>query len=127
MKWKTACLLAIVLLPGCATTTLYTGHFEAQNSAGQEREFVLYWNSTQSIFTGTKSSPVTLLTQCSSRTIQYEERPLTDNAKSATQFVFRGEPGFDTAAGSKDLPPSGICGRVLSADRIQNLNGPRIE
>ncbi|MGH8402665.1 MAG: hypothetical protein ACRESO_04590, partial [Gammaproteobacteria bacterium] len=45
----------------------------------------------------------------------------------ATQIVFRGEPGFDTAAGSKDLPPSGICGRVLSADRIQNLNGPRIE
>ena len=125
MNWKTISVGIVLLLTGCATTTLYTSHFEAQNSAGQNREFVLYWNTTTSVFSGTKASPVTLLTQCSSRTIEYEERPVA--GQSATQIVFRGEPGFDTAAGSTELPPSGVCGRVLSADRLQNLSGPRIQ
>jgi hypothetical protein len=116
-----------LLLAGCATTTLYTGHFQAPNSAGQNREFVLYWNSTASVFSGTKASPVTLLTQCSSRTIQYEERPVADSAPGATQIVFRGEPGFDTAADSTQLPASGVCGRVTSAHRLQDISGPRIE
>lgn len=127
MKWSIVSLAALLLLAGCATTTLYTAHMEAQNSAGQDREFVLYWNTTTSVFSGTKASPLTLLTQCSSRTIQYEERPVTDSAQSTTQIVFRGEPGFDTATDSMELPPSGVCGRVLSADRLQNLRGPRIE
>ena len=127
MNWKIAILSGLVLLAGCATTTLYTGHMQAQNSAGQELEFVLYWNTTTSIFSGTKASPVTLLTQCSTRTIQYEERPVTDSAQNPTQIVFRGEPGFDTAADSTELPSSGVCGRVLSADRLQDLSGPRIE
>ncbi|MDE2234250.1 MAG: hypothetical protein KGL13_10100 [Gammaproteobacteria bacterium] len=118
---------AVMLLVACATTTLYTSHFQAQNSAGQEREFVIYWNLTSSVFTGTKASPVTLLTQCSSRAIQYEQQPVAAQGQTTTQIVFRGEPGMDTAADSEILPPSGICGRVLSANQLAELRGPNIE
>ncbi len=124
---KTILFGVVLLLAGCATTTLYTSHFRAENSAGQQREFVLYWNVTSSVFTGSKASPVTLLTQCSSRTIEYEERPVPGQTQNAIQIIFRGEPGFDTAADSQTLPPSGICGRVLSADHLTELSGPRIE
>ena len=127
MKCKLAFLSAALLLAACSTTTLYSGHFEATNSAGKDRQFVLYWNTTTSPFWGEKASPVTVLTQCSSRTMQYEEEPAAGSAQNATAIVFRGEPGSDHATDSKVLPPNGVCGRVLSANRLTKLTGPRIE
>jgi hypothetical protein len=127
MKCRLALLTTALLLAACSTTTLYSGHFDATNSAGQDRQFVLYWNTTTSAFWGAKASPVTVLTQCSSRTMQYEEEPVAGTAPSATEIVFRGEPGSDHAADSNALPPGGVCGRVLSADRLTKLTGPRIE
>lgn len=128
MNRKAVFVPALLLLAACSTTTLYSSRFEARNSAGQAREFVLYWNTTTSGLWGEKSSPVTLLTQCSSRTVQYEETPAAQSGGSpATAIVFRGEPGFDTAADSDSLPPGGICGRVLSADRLNRLGAGRIE
>lgn len=126
MNRRIALLPAILLLAACSTTTLYSSRFEAENSAGQQRQFVLYWNTTTSAFWGTTASPVTLLTQCSSRTVHYEEEPAR-GGQNPTEVVFRGEPGRDRAMNSNELPANGVCGRVLSADRLTGVTGPTIE
>ena len=73
-------LMLIGLLQACASTSFTThyGIFDAENSAGDIRQFKLYWQVIEiEGWSGSKryrTTPVTLETQCSDRYLRFYDR-----------------------------------------------------
>ncbi len=118
-------LLLLVLLSGC-TTTLYTGRFIATDSAGKDQPFVVYWNATEPLIGARKASPVTVL-PCYPRTLQFEEQAAPTGSGAPTWIVFRGEPGQDQPVASVPQLADGICGRILNAPKLVQLDGSELQ
>lgn len=119
-------LFVVFALSGCATTTLYTGTFSAKDSTGAVQPFVIYWNASNPFIGPLKASPVTLL-PCKARTIQFEEQPAPAAAGTPTWIVFRGEPGVDQPVPAIPQLGDGLCGRILTKNRLSELAAPKIE
>lgn len=106
-----ALALALAALSGCAQYT-YFGRLEAQDSADKPREVVVYWTRTErKLWFDTVAGGVRVLTECSTNTLDYEEKP--------QGIVFLRRPG-DVPVGHA-IALGEPCGRVLGAQRIEDL------
>lgn len=102
---------------GCATY-MYQGSMDAMDSAGQERQFILYWPKTDGLLWPAKAGPASLLTECGNP-VMFVERP--------EGIVFRGTPGQDApATGPATMTgPEIPCGSFVGADRFVHIeDGP---
>lgn len=110
-----AIVVLLAVLQGCAQYT-YFGRMEAQDSANQEREIVVYWTKTErAVWFDTVSGGVRVLTECSTNAIDYEEKP--------EGIVFLRRPG-DVPVG-REIALNAPCGSVLGATRVEALGtGP---
>ena len=106
-----AVALVLAALSGCAQVA-YFGRLEAQDSADTPREVVVYWTKTERmLWFDTVSGGVRVLTECSTNTLDYEEKP--------QGIVFLRRPG-DVPVG-RAIALGEPCGRVLGAARVQDL------
>ncbi|WLQ17320.1 hypothetical protein O5O45_15510 [Hahella aquimaris] len=116
-------------LGGCATEYSHYGRFVAENSAGEEREFLISWRTTESVSGEvTAVTPVTLRTQCSDRELQFMEPGQGGDACRVEQesgVVWCGAPGQDLSLEGKALIDSKtLCGTITDengADHIADL------
>lgn len=115
-RYLAALGLVQVLLTGCATTYLYEGRLRANDSSGTMREHVVYWNRTHRRFWfDSASGSVTLLSACSTSSLQYDER------EGGIFFRRRGSDHI--------LVPNerGVCGEVMGAKSVADLSEPEIQ
>ena len=112
-----AIAFVLAALPGCAQFT-YFGRIEAQDSANRPREVVVYWTRTERmLWFDTAAGGVRVLTECSTNTLDYEEKP--------EGIVFLRRPN-DVPVGHT-IAPGEPCGRVLGATRVQELGTDALE
>jgi hypothetical protein len=114
-----ALVLALVLaaLPGCVQYA-YFGRLEVQDSADKPREVVVYWTRTERmLWFDTVAGGVRVLTECSTNTLDYEEKP--------RGIVFLRRPG-DVPVG-RAIALGEPCGRVRGATRVQDLGTGAVE
>jgi hypothetical protein len=97
-------MVCVVLFQGCATsrTTTHYGFFEAENSAGELRQFRLIWEVIEvEGFNDRRrySTPLMLETQCSERVLRfYDENYRSQRSCMANDelgIAFCGAPGLD--------------------------------
>lgn len=112
-----ALALALAALSGCAQYT-YFGRIEAQDSAEKTREVIVYWHRTErKLWFDTVAGGVRVLTECSTNTLDYEEKP--------QGIVFLLRPG-DVPV-ERAIALGEPCGRVLGAQRIKDLGTGTLE
>jgi len=111
-------LLSGSLLSGC-TNYLYQGSIKAEDSAGKQRQVVLYWSKTEPLIGDEKADMVHVLTECG-LVIVFENQP--------NGIIFRGEPQRDrrvNSSASGNQKDNIECGRILGASRLTELGeGP---
>jgi len=112
-------LLAFGLsLQGC-TNYLYQDRIQAMDSAGRERQIVLYWSKTKGLFTKPKAGPASLLTECGAPIMFVEQPP---------GIFFRGTPGQDRliiGVADASIPTEIPCGSFISQKRFVDIpSGP---
>ena len=112
-----AIIIVLAALQGCAQYT-YFGRMEAPDSANQKREIVVYWTKTErTLWFDTVSGGVRLLTECSTNTVDYEEKP------EGIVFLRRPE---DVPVG-RHIAVNAPCGSVLGATHIEALDTGALE
>ena len=112
-----AIMVVLAALQGCAQYT-YFGRIEARDSSNHEREIVVYWTKTERLlWFDTASGGVRMLTECSTNTIDYEEKP------QGIVFLRRPE---DVPVG-REIPLNEPCGSVLGATRVEALIAAPLE
>ena len=84
-QWLFLMLVLSLAAQGCANY-MYQGRFDALDSDGREREFVLYWPKTDGVLWPAKAGPAMLLTECGN-SMTFDQQP--------EGIVFRGSPGQD--------------------------------
>ena len=89
------------------------------DSAGRERQVVLYWSKTRGLLTRPKAGPASLLTECGAP-VMFVEQP--------QGIVFRGTPGQDRQViGEADasLPTEIPCGSFIDRKHFVEIpSGP---
>lgn len=117
-------LMGIVLLSGSVlsgcTNYLYQGSIKAEDSAGKQRQVVLYWSKTEPLIGDEKADMVHVLTECGSL-IVFENQP--------KGIIFRGEPQRDRRVNSSaggEQEDNFECGRILGANRLTELGKGRL-
>ncbi|MBU6952531.1 hypothetical protein [Hahella sp. HN01] len=113
-------------LGGCATEYSHYGRFVAENSAGEEREFLISWRTTESVSGEvTAVTPVTLRTQCSDRELLFMEPGQGGDAcrgNQETGVVWCGEPGQDLSLEGKALVNSTtLCGAITDENGASQI------
>lgn len=124
-----------VWLVGCATTdyTTHYGFFEAENSAGELRQFRLYWQTVRVegwLENTYRALPVVLETQCSQRRVRFFDASYGQARRCLNR---EGEGVHFCAEGGQDIDWRGLpledeayCGRVTDrqgAEDILSLEG----
>jgi len=99
------------VLNGC-TNYLYQGSIKAEDSAGKQRQVVLYWSKTDPLIGDEKADMAHLLTECGSLVV-FENR--------AEGIIFRGEPQRDRLV-NPQAATGGSPAETIECGRIQ---GPR--
>lgn len=106
-------LFSLLFIQGC-TNKLYQADISVLNSDDQEREVVLYWTKTVPLIGEDKSTPVTVLTECSSRTLLFLEKECG--------IYFLGEPGQDKLLNQTLEPTPNIqCGKIVNEKVLNNI------
>jgi hypothetical protein len=113
---KKCLVMAVVLmlssvLNGC-TNYLYQGSIKAEDSAGKQRQVVLYWSKTEPFIGDEKADMAHLLTECGSLVV-FENQP--------SGIIFRGEPQRDRLV-NPQATTGGSPAETMECGRIQ---GPR--
>jgi hypothetical protein len=107
-------LVVVLLITASCTTYQYHARLDVKNSVDRDVEALAYWQVTnRKLWFDTYAGAVRVKTQCSHRTLVFSERE--------EGIVFHWKPGLVKEDGSGDEET--ICGRVLGADRIKDLNG----
>lgn len=108
------------LLTGC-TNYLYQGRIKAEDSAGKQRDVVLYWTKTNPLIGDEKADMAHVLTECGAL-IVFENQP--------QGIVFRGDPQRDRLAAFATITaqPSQTmeCGRMLHAQRLTEVGQGKV-
>ena len=104
------------VLNGC-TNYLYQGSIKAEDSAGQQRQVVLYWSKTDPLVGDEKADMAHLLTECGSLVV-FENQP--------EGIIFRGEPQRDQLVSPQAItggsPAETLeCGRIQGPHRLADL------
>lgn len=113
-------LLLGSFLTGC-TNYLYQGRIKAEDSAGKQRDVVLYWTKTDPMIGDAKADMAHVLTECGALVV-FENRP--------EGIVFRGDPQRDRLAAFATITaqPSQTmeCGRILHRQRLTDLGQGKV-
>ncbi|ABC31197.1 hypothetical protein HCH_04494 [Hahella chejuensis KCTC 2396] len=113
-------------LGGCATEYSHYGRFVAENSAGEEREFLISWRTMESL-SGEISAvtPVMLRTQCSDRKLVFMEPGQGGDACRAHResgVVWCGAPGQDLSLDGKALgDATTLCGAITDENGASHI------
>jgi len=121
MKGRTRIIAGLTLLffTGC-TNILYQGELTTQDAYGKERQFILYWTSTEPLIGEAKAGPAVLLTECSLTRIDF-----TDQSEGV---VFRGTAGEDRLAGRTDaVEINQICGVIEGISSLREAKSGTID
>lgn len=117
MKLAIVAFTAALAASGCAQYT-YFGSLQAKDSAGKDREVVVYWTKTErKLWFDTAAGGVRLLTECSTNAVDYEEKP--------QGIVFLRRPA-DVGVG-RSIALGAACGRILTAPRVADLGEGTLE
>lgn len=112
-SFKVFACLAALLISGCANT-LYQGDFQATDTAGKERNFILYWTKTDPLIGKSKAGPAVLLTECSPARIHFSD--------SKEGILFRGEPGADRLQGQdQTVGQDEVCGKIEKFQALKEI------
>lgn len=118
MLIRMALLPMAVMLCGC-THYLYHGTIQAEDSAGVERETILYWTRTDPLVGPAKADTAVLRSACGTP-VSYVTRP--------EGIVFIGTPGEDRPAGESESVERGqACGRFLDHERLVDVGRGAVE
>lgn len=117
MYRKMIMILLVVILSGCTRYTYY-GQIEAEDSDGNLRNHLIYWTKTERILWYDEiSGAAWLLTECSLRTVVFDE---TENG-----IFFRCTPNDSVVI--EDGNMWNMCGEILNADRFAELSDGDME
>lgn len=117
MKLTIVALTTALAAGACAQYT-YFGNLQARDSADKDREIVVYWTKTErKLWFDTVAGGVRLLTECSTNTLDYEEKP--------QGIVFLRRPS-DVGVG-QTIPLGAPCGKILTAPRVADLGEGTLE
>lgn len=135
-RYRVLICFVVAVLGGCATPT-YTTHygvFEAENSAGELRQFRVYWQTAR--FEGWsgdqyRAFPVVLQSQCSQRELRFYDASFGDalrcsDAKDREGIHFCASGRLDETKRGLSLPDKALCGVITDrsgAERILDLDG----
>ena len=112
------CSLAL-FLQGCVTNYMFTAEMTAEDSAGDERQVVVYWPMTDPLIGGRKAGPVVLLTECGIP-IQFDQQE--------EGIVFRGNPQDDRFVdGPQPTTSEFECGRFTGDEKLVDIEGGTVE
>jgi hypothetical protein len=103
-------------LQGCSSY-LYEGKIQAKDSAGRDRQVIIYWTKTGGFFAKPKAGPARLLTECGTP-IMFEEQP--------QGIVFRGTPGQDRVVIGEpalSMPTEVPCGSFIGPKLFLDIAG----
>lgn len=115
-----ATLLVGSVLSGC-TNYLYQGSIKAEDSAGKQRQVVLYWSKTDPLIGDEKADIAHLLTECSNTVVVFENQP--------EGIIFRGEPQRDRVMNSAmdgNSSDNIECGRIQGVKRLTELDSGKV-
>ncbi|WP_020409513.1 hypothetical protein [Hahella ganghwensis] len=113
-------LVFLVFMSGCSTTYSHFGRFYAENSAGEAREFLLEWESTEGLMGGVSASDFSLKTQCSARTLVFRNQAALGHhcdGPDGSQVVLCAQPEADLTLDG--LPVASVnvaCGSLRGAN-----------
>ncbi len=110
----------LIMSSGCSTTYSHFGRFSAENSAGEAREFLLEWETSEGLG-GSSSSEITLKTQCSARTLVFMSQMDQEKGCIATdgsEVVLCAQPDLDLTMDG--LP---VSSGTLACGSIRGENG----
>ncbi len=133
LKRLLACLLVgtgMAQLTGCATAdyTTHYGFFEAENTAGELRQFRLYWQTVRYegwLENTYRALPVILETQCSDRPVRFYDasygaaRRCTGQDGEGIHFCSDGDQDIDWRG--LPLADESLCGRVTDRRGSQEI------
>lgn len=130
------CTLLTLLFSGCATTD-YTTHyaiFEAENSAGEERLFRVYWQTVRyEGWLGNKyrALPLVLESQCSARTLRFYDasfgvgRRCVDDGSNADRggdgIAYCGSSSEDENRRGRPIRDKSLCGAVTDREGSKSI------
>lgn len=125
---------SLLMLPGCATTefTTYYGMFEAENSAGEWRQFRLHWQTIHTEGWGGDSDrvlPVVLEAQCSHRKLHFYDQSFPRSrycSDGAIGIHYCGSAEQDVSSRGEDIQSGQVCASLtdkFGATRIDALSG----
>lgn len=126
---KVVALVLLVAVSGCTSYQSHYTRFEAENSAGEQRQVRLTWRTAEYPFwhwRQDRATPVRLETQCSRRVWQIRD-PSMDNSCDDERIAGCGDPALDLDRERNMLiSDDHVCvtiGDGEGADRIVDLEG----
>jgi len=122
-------VLVLAVLAGCASYEQHYGRFVASNSAGDQRQFLLTWQSADYpdwAFSEDQATAITLRSQCSERVWRLRTR--SAGSTCGEGITACGEPGKDLSWKGEPIERTGhVCMRLTDArgaDRASDLTSP---
>lgn len=113
----------LVLLPGCASYYSHFGSFEATNSEGEARKFVVYWQTADYpdwFWADDTSTPIMLQTQCSDRKLYFADEfvePKLPCIANGSGTVACGDPELDLTKNGRPVTSNReVCGFIEGAN-----------
>ena len=123
-------ILLVVGLSGCATTDYQThyGWFTAENSAGEHREFRVYWQSVR--YEGwtsdeTRPTPVVIEAQCSERKIELFDSSFGEGRRCKDQngesIAYCGRSNLDMTRHGLPIENNVTCATITDRNGTSNI------
>lgn len=99
---------------GCGTTYSYHGYLASIDNTGTQRTFLLYWSKTERLLWFDEAEGTVRLLPENGKVIKFVE--------GESGIVLRRDPAIlDQGGPERAVPVGGECGRVLTADLVEEL------
>lgn len=123
----------IMLLNGCASYYSHYASFDSINSAGEERKFVVSWQSAEYpewFWADNTTTAIALETQCSTRKLYFIDAAVAQNAASFNSSCVAGQDGIVVCGDPQlDLDANGralkgveqVCGSITNSKGVGRI------
>ncbi len=119
-----AVVTSLMLLNGCASYYTHFASFEGKTSAGEQRKFVVSWESAEYpgwSFSDNKATPITLETQCSKRKLVFTDAT-HESACTSSGIASCGIKGVDVDDKGRMLDSSReVCATITDASGSKRI------
>ncbi len=106
-------IFMLLAVAGCVDRYVYQGSLEALDSTDNEKKFVVYWEKTEMWLYDKKPERITLLTECSTNAVAYE-----DTENDGILFLKRtNDEGI-----TREVANGEACGRVLGVKSTRDID-----